>query len=763
MYSDSVRHTIMESTLAGLQTAAPLPGRKETENLREVLRFHEHRYYVLNDPLISDSEYDFLYKRLQKTEEMHPEWITPDSPTQRVGNSLNGQFVTVSHLVPMLSLENSYNPADLADWDRKAKEGSGRLQMQYTVEPKYDGASISLIYENDLLIRSTTRGDGVEGDDITTNSRQIKNLPLKAPFSRYGIQTIEIRGEVVMTKQAFEQFNEKLMENGQPPLANPRNAASGTLRMKDPNEVGKRKLEAFLYHVSYINQIPNSQIPNSNLTGSREIPDSRFQIPNSQIPNSNLTGSREIPDSRFQIPNSQIPNSNGGGSSLEFGISNVGISNQIPTTHSGMLEMLADCGFKTPVNDILVCGSIEEVAERCTQFEVKRDNLPYEIDGMVVKVDNLAIQDQLGMTTHHPRWAIAYKFKARQGTSKLRSVDFQVGRTGAVTPVAKIDPVGIGGVTVSSISIHNEDYIREKGLMLQDTVVVERAGDVIPQIVRSIPELRTGIESKIYFPSNCPVCQSTLFKEPDEAVWRCVNVDCAAQVVERIIHFVSKDALDIRSFGEQQVRRFYELGWLQDIPGIFRLDFEKISKLEGFGKKSVENLQQAIEQSKQQPLHRIIYGLGIRHVGETTAKALSQRINHILDLKAFSQEQLMEMEDIGPKVAGSIFHFFQNPKNLNMLDALEKTGLSLKRPEQENKTAGALSGQTFLFTGTLAKLKRSDAEALAEKAGGKILGGVSSKLNYLIVGEDAGSKLEKARKIPTIRILSEEEFLTLVT
>lgn len=725
----------MSLTSGRLQTPAETLSEAEAETLRDILRFHEHRYYMLNSPLITDPEYDRLFKMLEKFEKEHPDKITPDSPTQRVGKGLNSQFTTVSHLVPMLSLENSYNAADLNDWDRKAREISPSGTIEYCVEPKYDGASISVIYENDLLVRSATRGDGVQGDDITQNSKQIRNLPLRAPFSRYGIQTIEIRGEVLMTKKAFETFNGQLMENGLPPLANPRNAAAGTLRMKDPAEVGKRKLEAFLYHVSYISQIPNNKIPNS-----------REEIPNQQIPNSKSENFGEIGQKENENP-------------LEFGISNFGI---LPDSHSGMLQMLWDCGFRSPVEDMQVVTGIDGVIDHISAFEEKRDKLPYEIDGMVVKVNNLHQQDRLGMTTHHPRWAIAYKFRARQGTSKLRAIEFQVGRTGAITPVAKIDPVGIGGVTVGSISVHNQDYIREKDLKIGDTVIVERAGDVIPQIVHSIPELRTGEETEIEFPTACPVCQSPLFKEAEEAVWRCINVECPAQVVERIIHFVSKDAMDIRSFGEQQVRKFYELGLLADIPGVYRLDFEKIGTLEGFGKKSVENLQQAIEQSKSQPLHRVIFALGIRHVGETTAKALAQKINHLNDLQNLTVDQLMQLEDIGPKVASSIYSFFRNPQNMEMIAELENLGLTLHRPDNEPVTGGKLNGQTFLFTGTLSRLKRSDAEVMTENAGGKLLSGVSSKLNYLIVGEDAGSKLEKAKKIPTIRILTEEEFLNLL-
>jgi len=359
---------------------------------------------------------------------------------------------------------------------------------------------------------------------------------------------------------------------------------------------------------------------------------------------------------------------------------------------------------------------------------------------MVIKVNNLALQDKLGMTSHHPRWAIAFKFKARQGTSKLLNVEFQVGRTGAVTPVAKLEPVVVGGVTVSSISIHNEEYIKEKDLRIGDAVLIERAGDVIPQIVKSLTDLRTGKERKIHFPEHCPVCNSKLFKEEDEAVWRCINIECPAQVVEKIIHFTSKDAMDIRGFGDANVRKFYQLGLLKDIP----------------------NLQSAISNSKGQPLHRLIFALGIRFVGETTAKTLANAVNHLLDFQNFSLEDLQKLEDIGPKVGGSVYQFFQNKNNIHLLQELERLGLKLNNEKKELVKSGNLEGQTFLFTGTLPTLKRSEAEEMAEQNGGQILSGVSSKLNYLVVGEDAGSKLEKAKKINTVKIISESDFLTLL-
>lgn len=670
--------------------------KKELEKLRDALRFHEYRYYIMNDPLVSDYEYDQLYKSLEKIENENPELITNDSPTQRVAKGLTKEFPTVQHLVPMLSLDNSYNSEDLIDFDRKAKELTGLNKIEYCVEPKFDGGSISLIYENDFLTRGATRGDGVEGEEVTTNIRQIHSIPLSAKFSAFGIQQIEIRGEVLINKDNFKKYNEKIMEEGLPPLANPRNAASGTLRIKDPTEAAKRNLEAFVYHVSFYTLLKGKKIP------------------------------AEL------------------------------------TTHEGSIHLLWDLGFRSPEKEKKVFTGIDGVIKYCNDFEEKRDKLPYEIDGMVIKVNDFVLQDKMGMTSHHPRWAIAYKFKARQGTSKLLNVEFQVGRTGAVTPVAKLEPVAIGGVTVSSISIHNEEYIKEKDLRIGDHVLVERAGDVIPQIVKSLTDARKGNEKRIHFPKNCPVCNSKLFKEEEEAVWRCPNIDCPAQAVERIIHFVSKDAMDIRGFGEANVRKFYELGLLNDIPGIYTLDYDKISAMEGFGQKSIDNLQSAIVHSKKQPLHRLIYALGIRFIGETTAKTLAQAVNHILDFKKYSFEDLQNLEDVGPKVAGSIHHFFSNKENIKLLEQLEKMGLQLKNEKKQLTTGGNLTGQTFLFTGTLPTLKRSEAEAMVEENSGQILGGVSAKLNYLVVGEDAGSKLDKAKKLNTVKIISEEEFLRMI-
>lgn len=666
--------------------------KENVETLRDIIRFHERRYYVMNDPLISDFEFDQLYNTLKSIEKEYPELITQDSPTQRVGPGITKQFKTVQHLVPMLSLENSYNASDLVEWDRKARELSGLPVLDFCVEPKFDGASISLVYENDLFIRGATRGDGTAGEDITLNLKQIKSIPLSAPFSKYGIQQIEIRGEVLMNKENFRKFNVNLEEQNLPPLANPRNAASGSLRMKNAKMVGKRNLEAFIYHIAYTQYLNNK---------------------------------------------SEI------------------------SSHSQSLEMLWNLGFRSPVNEKKILHGIDAVISFCAEYEAKRDILPYEIDGLVIKVDELKLQDKLGMTTHHPRWAIAYKFKARQSTSKLLQVEFQIGRTGSITPVAKIQPVPIGGVMVASISLHNEDFIKEKDIRIGDSLLVERAGDVIPYIVKSFSELRTGEEQEIKFPMQCPACKTELIKPQEEAVWRCPNYQCPAQVVERMIHFTSKDAMDIRGLGDANIRKFYELGWLNDIPAIYHLPFDELRKIEGFGARSIENINEAIEKSKTQPLYRLINALGIRYVGETTAKALAQSVNHLLDLHKMDKEELQKIEDVGVKVAESIYQFFRTNENIEMLKKLEAAGLQLNSIKQQS-SGGSLEGKSFLFTGTLMKLKRSDAEEMVEANGGKILAGVSSKLDYLIVGEDAGSKFEKAKKIASIQILDEDAFLMLI-
>ncbi|MBC7553100.1 MAG: NAD-dependent DNA ligase LigA [Taibaiella sp.] len=697
MYTSLDEKRLFDQAKSILNTSSDANPEESINALKEVINFADWKYYVQSEPVLADSEYDALYKKLKQIEDKFPELVSPDSPTHRVAKGISERFPTVSHLVPMLSLDNTYNAEDLIDWDRRCRELAGTDNITYCAEPKYDGASISLIYENDMLVRGATRGDGVMGEDVTINAKQIKALPLSAPLAQYGINRVEIRGEIVIHKNVFEAYNRQRTAEGLAPLANPRNAASGTLRILDPAEVRKRGLNAILYHISDYTLLAGSTRPEH----------------------------------------------------LE--------------THYGSLQWLYSIGFPTPAKEMKVFNNIDEVTAYCHEFEAQRDDLPFEVDGLVIKVNNFALQDRLGMTSHHPRWAVAFKFKARQGTSKLLRVEFQVGRTGAITPVAKIEPVHISGVTITSVSLFNEDVVREKDVRIGDTVLVERAGDVIPYIVKPITDLRDGTEEPIKFPTNCPVCDSALEKQPEEAAWRCINIGCPVQVAERMIHYVSKDAMDIRNLGGANIQKFYEMGLITDIPSIYHINWDKVRTLGGFGAKSITNIQAAIEQSKTQPLNRLIYGLGIRFVGETTAKTLAAAVGNIRELYDWNIEQLCTLADVGPKVATSAADFFNRRENREMIDSLEQSGVNLENQLKGlAQPEGAFTGKTFLFTGTLSQFKRSEAEAMAEAKGGSILGGVSAKLNYLVVGEDAGSKLDKAKKLGSVTILTESEFLELI-
>jgi DNA ligase (NAD+) len=696
MYTVDAEKTLFEDAKAFLTGAADtLPPDEAISRLISILRHAEWKYYVENEPQLADVEYDTLYKKLQGLETDFPDLQQPDSPTQRIARALSERFPQVAHLVPMLSLDNTYNAQDLYDWDRRVQAGAQGAPVQYCVEPKYDGASISLIYEKGKLVRGATRGDGVMGEDITLNVRQIRTLPLSAQLQT--IETLEIRGEVVIHKNLFEQYNKQRAEAGLSILANPRNAASGTLRMLDPAEVRNRNLTAILYHVSDAEVASGTTLPEA-----------------------------------FD-------------------------------THYDTLQWLYRHGFPTPAKELRLFDTIDEVIAYLEAFETRRDSLPFEIDGAVVKVNNLHLQEQLGMTSHHPRWAVAYKFAARQATTVLRRVEFNVNRTGSVTPVAKTDPVAIGGVMVSSATLFNEDFIREKNLMLGDTVLIERAGDVIPYLVKSLPELRDGSQTPIVYPSQCPVCGSQLEKEPEDPIWRCLNAACPAQAVERIIHYSSKDAMDIRGLGESVIRKFFELGLLRSLPMLYTLDWPTIQGMEGFGAKKIENLQKAIEASKKQPLSRFLFGLGIPQVGEGMGKTLAGAVETIQELYEFDEARLMALNDVGPKVAASIRHFFEKAENRELITGLQALGVEMRNAHRSKPAeGGAFFGKTFLFTGTLAQMKRSEGEAMVEARGGTLLGGVSAKLNYLVVGTDAGSKLEKAKKLGSVAILSEDEFLNLL-
>ena len=660
-------------------------------DLRDVIHFHDYRYYVQSEPLVTDFEYDSLYKKLKKIEAEYPSLITDDSPTQRVGKGLTKDFPQVPHLAPMLSLDNSYDENDLYDFDRKVKELSGLNNLAYCVEPKFDGAGMSLVYTDDMLVRGATRGDGVIGEEITNNIIVMRSIPMRAAFSKYGIKTIEIRGEVVIQKDKFKEFNKKRIEDGLSPLANPRNAASGSLRIQDSAEVAKRNLEGVLYHISYCVDA----------------------------------------DGRDMI-----------GRGLKSRDENI--------------KMLHSLGFKTPYDEHTKAKDIDGVIKFIDEWAAKRDEYKYEIDGMVVKVDDINMEERLGATSHHPRWAIAYKFSARQARTKLLKVEFQVGRIGTITPVAKLEPVSVGGVTVSSISMFNEEFIEEKDLRIGDDVLIERAGDVIPYIVMSLKDGRDGSEHKVHFPHECPSCGTKLIKE--EAAWRCTNINCPAQVLERLIHFASRDAMEITGLGAAIITKFYEAGWLKSIPDIYNLPFDEIQTLEGFGEKSVEKLKQSIETSKTRSMARLMFGLGIRHVGETMSKGIASHVNCLEDLKDWDMEKLAGIDDVGPKVAESIYNFFHTESNLELINILKDFGLPVCEEKKEKNTDGKLSGLTFLFTGTLQKYTRPEAKKLTEDAGGTVAGSLSAKVNYLVVGEDPGSKVDKAKKIGTVNIITEEEF-----
>ncbi len=691
-----LKNTTIPTSKADTQT--------EVQQLHEVIFYHEWRYYILNDPVISDYEYDHLFKRLEALEAAYPTLVVPESPTQRVSTDLaSSDLEAVEHLTPMLSLDNSYNAEDLKEFDervRKVTETDETTPIEYCVEPKFDGGTIALVYENDRLVRGATRGNGVKGEDITHNARAMRTIPLVANFSKYGIYKAELRGEVLIEKKNFEKINARRIAAEKSILANPRNAATGALRVKDSTEVVERGLEAFIYQVGYaIDKDGNDVIANLK-------------------------------------------------------------------THNGGIELLENLGFKVPIitkSERKVCATIEEAAAFCDKWQEDREKYDYEIDGMVVKVNDLALQEKAGYTSHHPRWAIAFKFKAKQATTRLIDVEYQVGKVGSITPVAKLEPVQLAGVTVSSVSLHNQDFITSKDLHINDQVLVERAGDVIPYIVKAMDELRDGNETPIIFPTECPSCSTELVRVENEAAWRCPNYSCEAQLLQRMIHHVSKDAMDIDGFGKSYVERFYELGWIKNIADIYRLDYEKVAELEGFGKRSAANMEKAINKAKANPLHRLLYSLSVHHLGRKVSKLLAEEIQHITDLKVWKEEEYVSIKDVGPKVAENVMAFFAEDANLALLQELEELGVNVRQTEADKKVApvedGVFSGKTILFTGKLQQMNRKQAKEKAKAVGARLISAVSSKLDILVVGEKAGSKLKKAQAVGTVTIMTEAEFL----
>jgi len=709
MYSQEEQRSLFDLSRAYLKDAGALQQESPDEQvnkLRRLVEYHEYRYYILNDPVISDKEYDELYKMLEKLEAAHPELLTPDSPTQRVSSDLPGDFPSVEHLIPMLSLANSYNEEDLFEFDAQLKRYLNMPEdqdLEYAVEPKYDGGSIALVYEGGRMVRAATRGNGTAGEEMTGNARAIRSVPLRADFAGLGIYKAELRGEVLIRKDVFKKINEEREEEGLSLFANARNTAAGGLRMKDPQEVAKRGLEAFIYTLGYaVDEQGNDVL------------------------------------SRF-------------------------------ATHQESLGLLAQLGFKVPADGVerKVCTNIKEVVDFCHAWQEKREGYPYEIDGMVVKVNSRELQERAGATSHHPRWAIAFKFKAKQASSRLLRVEYQVGKIGSITPVAKIEPVQLAGVTVSSVSLHNEDFIKSKDLRIGDMVLVERAGDVIPYIVKAMDELRDGTEQPIEFPKYCPINDTDepveLIRIEGEAAWRCPVCVCGAQNLQKIIFHASKNAMDIEGLGKSIIERFYELGWLRTIADVYRLDYGKIAELEGFGEKSAANLRESVEKAKQNPIHRLLHSLSIHHLGQKVSKIIAAEISHVLDLQGWGMEQFTHIKDVGPVVAENVIAYFSNEHNIRLLEEMEALGVNMRQTEDDRPKAasgdGPFAGKAILFTGTLQTLSRKEAQAKAEAAGAKIISAVSSNLDILVVGEKAGSKLKKARELGTVEILTEEEFL----
>lgn len=710
MYTTEQQKEFFDLSKAYLNGSTAGAPDEQAADLRRLLVYHEWRYYILNDPVLSDTEYDLLFKQLEALEAEHPSLITSDSPTQRVSSDLSSDFPSVAHLTPMLSLANSYDAADLEEFDKSIKR---LLNMEeedvitYAVEPKFDGGSIALVYEADQLVRGATRGNGKEGEEITANTRVIRSVPLRADFSQFGIHKAEIRGEVIIRKDRFEAINAERSEADLALFANARNTATGGLRMKDPREVATRNLEAFVYTLGYAVD----------------------------------ANGRDLMD-RFP-------------------------------THYDSLDALATLGFKVPSDgeERKRCVGIREVVDFCQGWEARRNDYPYEIDGMVVKVDDRRLQERAGYTSHHPRWAIAFKFAAKQATTTLIGVDYQIGKIGTITPVAKTEPVSLAGVTISSISLHNEDFIREKDLRLGDKILIERAGDVIPYVVKALDELRDGSEIPIEWPRYCPINTTDtpveLERPAGEAAWRCPVCVCGAQNLQRIIWHVSKPAMDVEGMGKQIVERFFELGWLRTIVDVYRLDFNRIAELEGFGQKSADNLRAAVDQARQNPIWRLLHSLSIHHLGKKASQLLAAEIDHVLELADWTEEQFLHIKDIGPTVATNVSAYFANPIHRDQLREMEALGVNMRSTEDDQPavavTEGPFVGKSILFTGSLQTLSRKEAQEKAIAAGARNVSAVSSKLDILVVGEKPGSKLKKAQALGTVRVLTEAEFVELVS
>ena len=653
---------------------------KEIEKLREQIRHHDYLYYCLDNPEISDFEYDKLFKQLQELEKDNPLFVTPDSPTQRVsGSVVSSTFKQVKHNTPMLSLDNSYSMDDVLAWNERIKKNLDKTNnnLEFIIEPKIDGLSASLTYINGSFVSGATRGDGEYGEDITENLKTIKNIPLKLLNN----ETIlcEIRGEVYINKKDFQLLNDNLLESGITKFANPRNAAAGSLRQKNPTITAQRKLSFFVHSFGQVQGIKLNK-------------------------------------------------------------------------HSQFLNFCSKIGF--PIQkDIKVCKNINEVKDFLMYLQNNRDNLPYEIDGAVVKVNDYNLQKIIGYTNKSPKWAIAYKFPARQATTKLLSIELQVGRTGVITPKATLSPVQLSGVTISNATLHNFDEIERLNVNIGDDVIIERAGEVIPKIIKVATKNSSG-----YFlpPLYCPSCNSKIVKEEDDVYYNCINPSCPAQFRRRLIHFVSRDAMNIDGFGEVVVDQLLKLNKLHTFADIYKLTFDDLMLLELFKEKKANNLIQAIINSKNQPLNKLIFALGIKHIGDKSAKILADKFKKMDNLILAKKEDLLSINEIGPILVQSILDFFANEQTLKMIEELKSLGLNVVEPEK-NSSFSPLANKTFVLTGELSTLTRKDAENIILSLGGKTTSSVSKKTDYVVVGENPGSKYQKAITLG-IKILNEREF-----
>ncbi len=647
-----------------------------------LLEDHSHRYYVLDDPQISDSEYDTLFQELLEIERLHPEWVTPESPSQRVGGAALDTFEQVEHRLPMLSLENAFTDADLHSFeDRLLRFLLTEDRPEYIAEPKLDGLAVELVYEHGLLVLGSTRGNGSIGEDITAQLRTVSSVPLRLRQTEF--RRLEVRGEVFMDRQGFEELNRQREEEGEALFANPRNAAAGSLRQLDPKITAERPLRFFVYGIA---------------------------------------------DSEDVECKTQLE----------------------------LFQLLKVLGL--PVNSLAApCHTMEEVISKFAELATLRHDLAYEIDGMVVKVNDFSLQARLGAKARAPRWAIACKFPAVQATTTLIKVDFQVGRTGAVTPVAILEPVDVGGVIVSRATLHNGDEIRRKDLRIGDTVLIQRAGDVIPEIVKAIHDKRDESAKPITMPLDCPVCSHPLLKLDAEVVTRCVNPHCPAQRLRTLVHFCSKAGLDIEGLGKKSIEQLFELNLIEDLPDIFSLERENLITLDGWGEKSADNALAGILAAKQPPLSRFLAALGIRYVGEVTATLLENTFGSLEKILAVTKDELLEVEGLGEQAAGSITDYFSDSSVQEMITAFQNVGVSPLIVEKKREDL-LFSGEVFLFTGSLKKISRSEAKKLVKDNGGQIASGITQKMTCLVVGEKPGSKLKKSQEKGK-KILSESDFL----